>query len=45
MTDLLRPMLKAWLDENLPTLVERLVQAEIDRISRRALRPAPSIRA
>lgn len=35
MKDLLRPMLKAWLDENLPTLVERLVQAEIDRISRR----------
>ena len=35
MKDMLRPMLKAWLDENLPSLVERLVQAEIDRISRR----------
>lgn len=34
MRDLLRPMLKSWLDENLPTLVERLVQAEIERISR-----------
>jgi cell pole-organizing protein PopZ len=35
MKDLLRPILKAWLDENLPGLVERLVQAEIERISRR----------
>jgi cell pole-organizing protein PopZ len=34
MKDMLRPMLKSWLDENLPSLVERLVQAEIDRISR-----------
>jgi cell pole-organizing protein PopZ len=30
----LRPMLKAWLDENLPGLVERMVQAEIERITR-----------
>ncbi len=35
MKDLLRPMLKAWLDDNLPALVERLVQAEIERIARR----------
>jgi cell pole-organizing protein PopZ len=28
----LRPMLQAWLDENLPALVERLVQAEIARV-------------
>ena len=34
MKDMLRPMLKSWLDENLPSLVERLVQAEIERISR-----------
>jgi cell pole-organizing protein PopZ len=34
-TEMLRPMLRAWLDENLPPLVERLVQAEIERISRR----------
>lgn len=34
MKDLLRPILKSWLDENLPSLVERLVQAEIERISR-----------
>jgi cell pole-organizing protein PopZ len=32
--DMLRPMLKAWLDDNLPTLVERLVRAEIERVSR-----------
>jgi len=32
--DLLRPMLKSWLDENLPSLVERLVKAEIQRVAR-----------
>jgi len=32
--DLLRPMLKSWLDENLPALVERLVKAEIERVVR-----------
>jgi cell pole-organizing protein PopZ len=32
--DMLRPMLKEWLDENLPSLVERLVRAEIERVSR-----------
>ncbi|WP_245257526.1 PopZ family protein [Methylocapsa acidiphila] len=32
--DMLRPMLKAWLDENLPALVERLVRAEIERLAR-----------
>jgi uncharacterized protein len=30
----LRPMLKQWLDENLPAIVERLVRAEIQRIAR-----------
>ena len=34
MAELLRPMLKTWLDENLPVLVERLVQAEIERVTR-----------
>jgi cell pole-organizing protein PopZ len=34
-SELLRPMLKAWLDDNLPDLVERLVRAEIERVSRR----------
>ncbi|MBX6427073.1 MAG: DUF2497 domain-containing protein [Variibacter sp.] len=32
--DMLRPMLKSWLDENLPGIVERLVRAEIERVSR-----------
>jgi cell pole-organizing protein PopZ len=32
--DLLRPMLKEWLDDNLPALVERLVRAEIERVTR-----------
>lgn len=32
--ELLRPMLKAWLDDNLPGLVERLVRMEIERVSR-----------
>jgi cell pole-organizing protein PopZ len=32
--EMLRPMLKGWLDENLPTIVERLVRAEIERVSR-----------
>jgi cell pole-organizing protein PopZ len=32
--EMLRPMLKAWLDDNLPPLVERLVRAEIERVSR-----------
>jgi len=32
--EMLRPMLKAWLDENLPAIVERLVRAEIQRVAR-----------
>lgn len=32
--DLMRPMVSAWLDRNLPSLVERLVQAEIQRLAR-----------
>jgi uncharacterized protein len=32
--EMLRPMLKDWLDTNLPAVVERLVQAEIERVSR-----------
>lgn len=32
--EMLRPMLKAWLDDNLPSMVERLVRAEIERVSR-----------
>jgi cell pole-organizing protein PopZ len=33
----LRPLLKQWLDANLPELVERLVRAEIERVVRRAV--------
>lgn len=32
--ELLRPMLQDWLDNNLPTLVERLVREEIERVVR-----------
>ncbi|WP_300555512.1 DUF2497 domain-containing protein [Maricaulis sp.] len=32
---MLRPMLKEWLDANLPSIVDEKVQAEIDRVSRR----------
>lgn len=32
--ELLRPMLQGWLDENLPTLVQNMVERELDRITR-----------
>ena len=32
--EMLRPMLKSWLDDNLPNLVERIERAEIERVSR-----------
>lgn len=32
--EMLRPMLKQWLDDNLPAMVERLVRAEIERVAR-----------
>lgn len=32
--EMMRPMLKDWLDENLPGLVERIVRAEIERVAR-----------
>ena len=34
--DLLRPLLEAWLNDNLPGLVERLVREEIERVVREA---------
>ncbi len=34
--DLLRPLLREWLDANLPDLVERLVTQEIERMKRRS---------
>lgn len=33
----LRPLLKTWLDQHLPGIVERLVRAEIERVTGRAL--------
>ncbi|WP_198371587.1 DUF2497 domain-containing protein, partial [Roseomonas rosulenta] len=33
----LRPLLKSWLDQHLPDIVERLVRAEIERVVGRAL--------
>ena len=32
--EMMRPMLQEWLDNNLPTLVEKLVREEIERIAR-----------
>ena len=32
--EMLRPLLKQWLDDNLPVMVERLVRAEIERVAR-----------
>jgi len=32
--EMLRPMLKGWLDDNLPGMVERMVRNEIERVSR-----------
>jgi cell pole-organizing protein PopZ len=34
--EVMRPMVKAWLDENLPSLTERLVRREIERLARHA---------
>lgn len=34
--EMMRPMLQDWMDNNLPTLVERLVREEIERIARGA---------
>jgi len=32
--EMLRPMLKSWLDDNLPSMVERIIKSEIERVSR-----------
>ncbi len=34
---LVRPMIKEWLDDNLPPMVERLVKREIEKVVRRGL--------
>lgn len=33
---LMKPMIKAWLDNNLPGIVEKAVQKEVEKLSRRA---------
>jgi cell pole-organizing protein PopZ len=37
--EMLRPMLKTWLDDNLPGMVERIVRDEIERVSRGRVGP------
>jgi cell pole-organizing protein PopZ len=34
-SELIRPMLKEWLDQHLPSIVEAKVQAEVERLARR----------
>jgi cell pole-organizing protein PopZ len=36
--EMLRPMLQQWLDDNLPTIVQQAVEAEVERISRARVR-------
>lgn len=36
--ELLRPLLQQWLDDNLPTIVQQAVEAEVDRIARSRVR-------
>lgn len=35
--ELLHPMLRDWMDSNLPKMVERLVQKELEKLARRAM--------
>jgi cell pole-organizing protein PopZ len=42
--EMLQPILQQWLEANLPTLVEQLVRAEIERLARPANRLAASAR-
>lgn len=35
--DMLNPMLRTWLDENLPGIIEKLVQKELDKLARKAM--------
>jgi cell pole-organizing protein PopZ len=36
LVDMMTPMLKEWLDQNLPPLVERIVEQEVKKLARRA---------
>jgi uncharacterized protein len=33
----LKPLLRDWLDDHLPAIIERLVREELERVSKRAL--------
>ena len=35
--DLMRPMLRDWLDRNLPSLIEKVVEKELDKLARKAI--------
>lgn len=35
--ELLHPMLREWMDDNLPPMVERIVQKELEKLARRAM--------
>jgi cell pole-organizing protein PopZ len=35
--ELMRPLVKSWLDQNLPRLVEKMVAKEIEKLARRAM--------
>lgn len=35
--EMLRPMIKTWLDQNLPRVIEKIVSREVEKLARRAL--------
>lgn len=35
--EMLHPMLREWMDDNLPSMVERIVQKELEKLARRAM--------
>lgn len=35
--DLMHPLIKTWLDKNLPVIIEKLVAREIEKLSHRAM--------
>ena len=32
--EMIRPLLRTWIDDNMPSMVERMVRAEIERVAR-----------
>ena len=35
--DLMKPLIKTWLDQNLPGIIEKAVQKEVEKLSRRVM--------